>query len=244
MCRPLPACGRQFPSMDDNCVHRARLPAGNFRPWTAIACTEPAPDPAISIHGRELRHPWIRAASLVGRAGNEDRATPVRPRRRSSGRSRATRWPPVTGAFSTCTWRGARAYAKSSTSVPSRRSAWARTPAGAGTRPSSGGRAPARAGWPGTAPGTATGRTSAGAGAPVPPAQPPQARPAERSRPRRAGRRRATVALAGQRQHGVRAGVHAAVDHPGEVHAEERQRRVGHRVDQAADEVPAPPVSS
>ena len=46
----------------------------------------------------------------------------------------------------------------------------------------------------------------------------------------------APVALAGRGEHGVRAGQHRAVDAPREVHAEEREARVGHRVDEAADE--------
>ena len=45
------------------------------------------------------------------------------------------------------------------------------------------------------------------------------------------------VALAGEREDRVRADVDAAVDAAREVHAEERVARVGHRVEQPADEV-------
>ena len=45
------------------------------------------------------------------------------------------------------------------------------------------------------------------------------------------------IALAGGCEHRVRAGVDAAVDHPREVHAEEGELRIRHRVDEARNEV-------
>ena len=45
------------------------------------------------------------------------------------------------------------------------------------------------------------------------------------------------VALAAERQHGVRPALDAAADHPREVDAQERQPRVGDRVDEVAAEV-------
>ena len=45
------------------------------------------------------------------------------------------------------------------------------------------------------------------------------------------------VALAGQREHGVGAGVDRAVDHAGQVHTEKREAGVGHRVNEVVDEV-------
>ena len=45
------------------------------------------------------------------------------------------------------------------------------------------------------------------------------------------------VALAGQREHGVGADQNLAVDARGDMHAEERVARVGHRVDQTVDKV-------
>ncbi len=45
------------------------------------------------------------------------------------------------------------------------------------------------------------------------------------------------VALAGEREHRVRAGVHRAVDRSGQMHAEEREARVGHGIDERPDEV-------
>ena len=46
------------------------------------------------------------------------------------------------------------------------------------------------------------------------------------------------VALAGEGEHRVRAGPHLAIDALGEVHAEEREARIGNRVDEAANERP------
>jgi hypothetical protein len=47
------------------------------------------------------------------------------------------------------------------------------------------------------------------------------------------------VALPAQRGHGVRSHVDGSVHTAGQVHAEERECRVRHRVDQAADQLPA-----
>ena len=57
----------------------------------------------------------------------------------------------------------------------------------------------------------------------------------QRQAPRRVARVdvAAPVALPGEREHRVRPEQHVAVDPPGEVHAEERVARVGHRVDRA-----------
>ena len=55
------------------------------------------------------------------------------------------------------------------------------------------------------------------------------------------------VALAAEGEHGVRPGLDAAVDHSREVDAEEREPRVGHRVDQVLDQsttAPAPARST
>ena len=45
------------------------------------------------------------------------------------------------------------------------------------------------------------------------------------------------VPLAGQGRHGVRSDVDAAVDAPGQMHPEERERRVRHRIDQPAHQL-------
>ena len=45
------------------------------------------------------------------------------------------------------------------------------------------------------------------------------------------------VALEREREYRIRPDVHGVVDVPGQVHAEERVTRVGHRVDHAADAV-------
>ena len=131
------------------------------------------------------------------------------------------------GALRTCSARSVCENAKSSTSRPSRATACARTPAqarsasprlqlghvaGRGARERGGGEGVVELGQP---------------GAPPAPRHPPRARPAQgRAEARRREQRR-------------RADQHVAADLAREVDAEERQARVGHRVDQPAHELAA-----
>ena len=141
------------------------------------------------------------------------------------------------GAFSTCTRGPTEWNAKSSTSSPSAPIAWARTPEGAGARS-------ARS-ISGTRRRTAAVNRrrlseraiSSRPKRQLPAREPPE--PRERERLAQVPRVDAAplVALAGEREHRVRADVDVAVDPAGEVNAEERELRVGHRVHEAAHEV-------
>src|ERR1700722_308499 len=75
-----------------------------------------------------------------------------------------------------------------------------------------------------------------GAGTGVGPGQLAQAGEAQAVQQVPAVHRRAPAPLPAQRGRRVRAGVQRPDDAPGEVHAEERERRVGHRVNQPADQ--------
>ncbi len=131
------------------------------------------------------------------------------------------------GALSTWTARPVRASLKSSTSVPSRPTAWARTPAGP------------RSTSPGPISGTkrAASRTSrrrlAACAISRDAGAPPAAHDAHGAGPAQ-GRAEVDVARRQQRR---RADQHLAADRAREVDAEERQRRIGHRVDLAAHEL-------
>ena len=137
------------------------------------------------------------------------------------------------GALSTCTPRGDVANAKSSSRVPSAASAWARMPAPAGTRSSG----------PTSGSSRRTSRSSSrcdldrsellATRPPVARRQTPQ-RPVAHERGQVPAVDAAPVGLASEREHGVRADVHRAVDHPGHVHPEERPARVGNGVHQVA----------
>ncbi len=76
-----------------------------------------------------------------------------------------------------------------------------------------------------------------GAGHQVLRGEPPQARPGEAVRDVAHRHVRPGVALARQGEHGVRARVHVALDPAGQVHAEEREPRVRHGVDEAAHQL-------
>ena len=133
----------------------------------------------------------------------------------------------------------ARETRKSSTSEPSRARAWARTPAGPATKSSTRSSGTRRR----AAPTRARFETSVGElgepGAPVAADQPPGPGPGERlaqvggDDPRRA----IGVAGAGEQRGGAEQ--HRAVGVAGQVGAEERQLRVGHRVDARPDQVGA-----
>ena len=129
--------------------------------------------------------------------------------------------------------------------MPSRSTACARTPAGAGRRSLRGhrGQQPSHGVGEG-APWTATGaarrpRTASAAGlsarCPARPASPPSSRGPHDA---------PAVPLAGERGHRVRADVDAAVDAPGQMDAEEGEGGVGNRVDQAAHQLRAGPARS
>ena len=133
------------------------------------------------------------------------------------------------GALSTCTARPVRASLKSSTSVPSRPTAWARTPAG-----------PRRTS-PGPSAGTkrAASRTSRRRLTACASSVRPVRHQRRMTRAVPGQRRVARRSTCGGRQQRGRADQHLAGDRAREVHAEERQRRVGHRVDLAAHELGA-----
>ena len=142
------------------------------------------------------------------------------------------------GAFCTCRTCGPRAMAKSSTSEPLRRRAWARIPDGPQARS-------ARA-MPGVNRWSARrkSRSERSRTISAPPAR--QYRPARRRKPRsprmpassRSVDVAPAVALPGVREHGVRAGPDGAVDPPREVDAQEREARVRHGVDEGPAEPP------
>src|SRR6185503_11540193 len=73
----------------------------------------------------------------------------------------------------------------------------------------------------------------------MPAREPPQPRVAGRVEHVAGFDRGPPVALPGQGEHRVRSGVDTAVDHPGQVHAEERELRIRYRVDQPTDQVAA-----
>ena len=146
---------------------------------------------------------------------------------------------PGEGALRTAVTGPSRSIRKSSTSEPSGSSACARTPAPAPDEvgPSQLRHVPARLGqrtraWTATRAARARPSASAAARARRKP------RPAERLRDVARPHVAPAVALAGERQHGVRADVDPTVDPAREVHAEERVGGVGHGVDEPAHEVP------
>jgi len=76
-----------------------------------------------------------------------------------------------------------------------------------------------------------------GAGAPVAADQPPEAGEREHAREIAGRDRPVVVALAGEGEHRVGAALDASVHHAGQMHAEERQARVRHGIDQVPAEV-------
>ena len=138
------------------------------------------------------------------------------------------------GALQTFTTRSLSRIRKSSIIEPSRPMACARTPLGAATKCSS-----RIAG---------TSRCSASHKRPLAEAAPHfshSGAPVFRRHPQKAGIRQRVgqiaqrnislaVTFAGKRQHGVRAALNAAVNHPREVHAQKWKTRIGHRINQIA----------
>ena len=159
--------------------------------------------------------------------------------RRCAARARAPRSPRATARCARAAPRRMPDSAKSSTSVPSRPSACARTPAPPGRRSAarSCGHV-ARAPRGRCARRLASERDLVRPGAPPAPRHAPACRASASVAAHVAGAHAASrygVARAGQQRR--RADVHDVVDAAREVDAEERQRRVGHGVDQRAHEL-------
>ena len=142
------------------------------------------------------------------------------------------------GALRTWSAGSVRETTKSSTSEPSRATAWARIPAGPATKSVGAqlGDEAARRGDEGALR-LAAWRSSRSAGAPVARHQPPGAGPGERVAQVGAAHPREPVGVAGADDQRRGAEQDLAVDRPGQVGAEERQVGVGDRVDAGPHEV-------
>ena len=140
------------------------------------------------------------------------------------------------GAFSTWIWRGTALDEKSSTRLPSRCIAWARTPAFAGTRSFASMPERARRDCAANSDLDARSQHLLRTRHDVAGSQAPQTRPCERSGQLAHPDVPPAIPLAREGEHRVGAGVHGPVDHLREVHPEEREARVGHGVDEPVHE--------